>query len=293
MRRLWLDRSKEVSGFQGGDQDADAESSKRPRRPSDLFTPLLSGVDQPRPGLSGQVNDVPRIEASSSVRHRASTRRRRQGLLDLACHFDSVRKPHRAAFQFRAYAPDLFHQVRSICGLTDEEFLAGMHADKREKVSEGASGAYLYFTEDERFIIKTMDTTERHTLLEILPDYVQYLQRRPNSLITKFYGCYAVRFHGRLLNFVVMENVFHTAAGRRPGQAAVPRLQIHERYDLKGSWVNRHRQPLEKGKSVTCRYCHQTFRVGDSRYTIRCPQRFNRPHEANTVRMLKKRALMC
>ena len=34
---------------------------------------------------------------------------------------------------------------------------------------------------------------------------------------------------------------------------------LHERYDLKGSWVNRHRGRLEKGQYTTCRYCTQKF----------------------------------
>jgi hypothetical protein len=35
---------------------------------------------------------------------------------------------------------------------------------------------------------------------------------------------------------------------------------LHERYDLKGSWVNRHRTRIQKGQFVSCRFCNQKFR---------------------------------
>jgi DNA-directed RNA polymerase subunit RPC12/RpoP len=45
---------------------------------------------------------------------------------------------------------------------------------------------------------------------------------------------------------------------------------LHERYDLKGSWVNRHRERIEKGQYVRCRYCSLKFEYSDSyvRHTL-------------------------
>lgn len=34
---------------------------------------------------------------------------------------------------------------------------------------------------------------------------------------------------------------------------------INEKYDLKGSWVNRNATPPQDGRSATCSYCNQQF----------------------------------
>lgn len=34
---------------------------------------------------------------------------------------------------------------------------------------------------------------------------------------------------------------------------------IHEKYDIKGSWVSRNATPPQEGKMVTCTYCEQRF----------------------------------
>jgi len=69
-------------------------------------------------------------------------------------------------------------------------------------------------------------------LLKMLPSLHHYFRANPHSLITRFYGCHAVRVsHGDLMHVVVMGNVF------------ISPMTIHECYDLKGSWVNRSAGP--------------------------------------------------
>ena len=64
-------------------------------------------------------------------------------------------------------------------------------------------------------------------LLRMLPKYYEYLRTTPKTLLCRFYGCYAITMHGQSVYFVCMESLFHNAK------------QIHEKYDLKGSWVDR------------------------------------------------------
>ena len=65
------------------------------------------------------------------------------------------------------------------------------------------------------------------------------LEANKDSLIAKFYGCHAIRMYGQWIYFVVMENIFCSAK------------KLHERYDLKGSWVNRHAvKPIKKFRGV-------------------------------------------
>ena len=58
---------------------------------------------------------------------------------------------------------------------------------------------------------------------------------------------------------------------------------IHERYDLKGSWIHRLHSPPSVGQRVVCRQCGQHFRVGTRRDKNQCPARPNHQHEPNTI----------
>lgn len=65
-------------------------------------------------------------------------------------------------------------------------------------------------------------------LLSFLPAYTEYLSTHPHTLLTKFLGFHCVRLYTVKLYLVVMQSVFLT------------KRAIHERYDLKGSWIERH-----------------------------------------------------
>jgi hypothetical protein len=175
-------------------------------------------------------------------------------------------------FVFFDFVPGMFARVRMLSGITNYEYVRALQITKREKFSEGSSGAFLYFSDDERFIVKTMEREELAVLIEMLDEYVSHLERNPNSLVTRFLGCHAIRMYGRMMYFAVLNNVL-TGQGHA----------IHERYDLKGSWVNRHHKPIERGKFTDCRYCGEKFRVGDSARRNPCPARPNRGHAPHTV----------
>ena len=103
----------------------------------------------------------------------------------------------------------------------------------KERFTGGGSGAFLYFSQDRRFIVKTLSQvstlhkahthrrnspfTARYTLqpeakvlLEILPAYVNYMKRNPHTLVAKFLGCHSIRMYRRTMFFVVMENVLNS-----------------------------------------------------------------------------------
>ena len=68
-----------------------------------------------------------------------------------------------------------------------------------------------------------------------------------------------------------MANVFNTD------------LVIHNRYDIKGSWVNRNSELPKAGKKVTCRHCNRKYIYQGSRYNdFNCPLRLG-GHEPNVV----------
>lgn len=127
----------------------------------------------------------------------------------------------------------------------------------------------MFFSHDQQLIVKSMSDEESAFLRSIAPEYASFLLTNPDSLLTRFYGCHAIRLYGKTFNFVVMANLFSTDK------------IIHRRYDIKGSWVNRSAKHPSKGKRVTCRHCNAKFVFG-SADAENCPAQVGR-HEPNVV----------
>jgi hypothetical protein len=130
-------------------------------------------------------------------------------------------------FRFKDYCPHLFATVRKTCNVDPAEYAASFQKTCKEKFSEGRSGAFMFYSSDERCIAKTCNKEELFALYRIMPEYSVYMAENPNSLIVRFLGAHCITMYGVELYFVVMLNVF-------------PTFPLSERYDLKGSWVNRH-----------------------------------------------------
>lgn len=105
--------------------------------------------------------------------------------------------------------------------------------------------------------MKTVEKHEAQTLLSILDQYVTHLVKNPGSLLVRFFGLHSIRMYGNEFTFVVMKNVFPKG------------LQLNEKYDIKGSYINRNASLKVPGKMSTCRYCQEQFLEGSS---DRCPE---------------------
>jgi hypothetical protein len=154
---------------------------------------------------------------------------------------DEVTEGQAQAFQFVDYSPLVFAHIRELSNVSMDDYRESMNVnqflgkitnDQLAKFSDGRSDSFFIFSPDKKFILKTISAKEAAVLLKMLPSLHHYFRANPHSLITRFYGCHAVRVsHGDLLHVVVMGNVFSHP------------LAIHECYDLKGSWVNRSAGP--------------------------------------------------
>ena len=133
----------------------------------------------------------------------------------------------RQNFTFKDYCPELFGEIRTLSGIKHQDYIESLSTTTKERFSEGQSGSFLYFSGDMKYIVKTLTREDRLVLVRILPYYVAYLQSEPNSLIVRFFGCHSIMMYGQRINFVVMQNAFTDGTP-------------DERYDLKGSWINRH-----------------------------------------------------
>ena len=97
----------------------------------------------------------------------------------------------------------------------------------------GRSDAFIYFTHDKKFIIKTLNHREMETLRRTLRDMTEYYCSREGqySLLAKFFGVFTLYFQGRsAIHIAIMENIIP------------PTMTVTAVFDLKGSRV--HRQTL-------------------------------------------------
>uniref|UniRef100_K3WT33 PIPK domain-containing protein n=1 Tax=Globisporangium ultimum (strain ATCC 200006 / CBS 805.95 / DAOM BR144) TaxID=431595 RepID=K3WT33_GLOUD len=175
--------------------------------------------------------------------------------------------------RFTPYQPEAFAELRSAYGITAQDFVKSFETSTKPNISEGASGAFMFFSGDKRFIVKSMAEAECRFLCEIAEDYVEYLVAHPSSLITKFFGCFKITMYEKKFYFVVMENLFDVAEQG---------VQIHHRFDIKGSWVNRSYKRPRKGAKVKCRHCSMQFKYGAKKVLLQCPNVVGL-HEPNVV----------
>ena len=138
-------------------------------------------------------------------------------------------------FVFKDFAPAIFERIRLFNGVTNETYLESMVPEKllqsileSQKFSEGRSGSFFVFTNDKKFILKTVPKNEAQVLMKILPYYYKHLKRETNSFLIRIFGLVSMSMdHGMEIFVMIMANAFNT------------NNTIHEKYDLKGSWVRR------------------------------------------------------
>mmetsp|Transcript_32620 Transcript_32620/g.86026 ORF Transcript_32620/g.86026 Transcript_32620/m.86026 type:complete len:1083 (+) Transcript_32620:268-3516(+) len=149
--------------------------------------------------------------------------------------------PNSDVLKFVDYQPQIFQRIRESAGLNPVDYAESWTATTRESFSEGASGAFLFFSKDGEYIVKTTNREEMHVLDSIAHDYEQHLLNNPDSRLMRIYGAHSMEIYGQKLYFLVMNNIF-----------PAPRfnIKIDERYDLKGSWVNRQSGGYNKPRGI-------------------------------------------
>ncbi|EGZ23031.1 phosphatidylinositol-4-phosphate 5 kinase-like protein [Phytophthora sojae] len=169
-------------------------------------------------------------------------------------------RPRSEGVVFKDFAPHVFRRLREVAKVSSTSYRYSLQQTTKERVSEGKSGAFFYFTEDRKYVVKTLTNEELRFLLSILPKYYKFMKNHPDTFMTRFFGCHGLTMYGKTVFFVVMQSVFATS------------LQIHERFDLKGSWVGRLEGRKPTGTIATCKYCSAEYIVGgihDQRCDVR------------------------
>ncbi|GMF13739.1 unnamed protein product [Phytophthora lilii] len=178
-----------------------------------------------------------------------------------------------ASIRFTPYKPQAFAELRQAYGIKAADFMKSFQTSTKPNISEGASGAFMFFSGDKKYIVKSMAEEEARFLCEIAEKYTEYLTLNPCSLITKFYGCFKITMYDKRFYFIVMENLFDVMEEG---------VQIHHRFDIKGSWVNRSYKRPRGGAKVKCRHCSMMFKYGAKKSLLQCPNVVGL-HEPNVV----------
>ncbi|KAJ1977358.1 Phosphatidylinositol-4-phosphate 5-kinase [Dimargaris xerosporica] len=152
---------------------------------------------------------------------------------------DELTPSSRYDFKFKDYAPWVFRHIREAFRMDPADYLMSLTSKYilSEVGSAGKSGSFFYYSQDFRFIIKTIHHTEHRFMRRILPYYYEHVRTNPNTLVSRIYGLHRVKLpHHKKVHFVVMSNVFP------------PSKDIHETFDLKGSTRGRFLNEEEQQK---------------------------------------------
>lgn len=114
--------------------------------------------------------------------------------------------------KIRSHCPGIFREILQIYDLDEQVLINSLHPNKnREQIFKtnknssntndgGRSGSFFFFTQDQQFLVKTMTTYERKTLIGILPHLVKHLkeqkERKKLSLMAPIFGLYTVKIQG-------------------------------------------------------------------------------------------------
>uniref|UniRef100_A0A1L8DLS7 Putative phosphatidylinositol-4-phosphate 5-kinase n=1 Tax=Nyssomyia neivai TaxID=330878 RepID=A0A1L8DLS7_9DIPT len=148
---------------------------------------------------------------------------------------------HYSEFRFKIYAPIAFRYFRDLFGIQPDDFMMSMCSSPlRELSNPGASGSIFYLTDDDEFIIKTVQHKEGEFLQKLLPGYYMNLNQNPRTLLPKFFGLYCFQCNSKNVRLIVMNNLLPSY------------VRMHLKYDLKGSTYKRRASKAEmKKKSPT------------------------------------------
>ncbi|CAG9333428.1 unnamed protein product [Blepharisma stoltei] len=152
--------------------------------------------------------------------------------------------------KFRDYSPFIFERIRRRYGISANQYIKSLGVDMIMSsllqsefsslvglMSSGKSGSFFYYSDDGKYVVKTMTRDEYVFLRKILPEYYEHIMTYPDTLIPRFYGFHKLLSPrgGKTIKryIIVMGNVFSSGD------------EIHIRYDLKGSTYGRSTDPNE------------------------------------------------
>ncbi|KAI3502752.1 hypothetical protein L1887_31032 [Cichorium endivia] len=138
------------------------------------------------------------------------------------------RSANMAKYSVACLFPKEFLHLRSLCGLSEVDYISSLSRCKPWDAKGGKSKAFFAKTLDDRFIIKQINSTEFYSFHETALAYFAYMNTASETCLAKILGVYQVtdQKSGAKCDLMVQENI---AYGRK-----FARL-----YDLKGALYGR------------------------------------------------------
>ncbi|XP_060804399.1 phosphatidylinositol 5-phosphate 4-kinase type-2 alpha isoform X2 [Amyelois transitella] len=143
-------------------------------------------------------------------------------------------------FKIKEYCPLVFRNLRERFGIDDIDYKESLtRSQPTPDESSGKSGAKFYQSYDRLFILKTLTSEEVERMHSFLKHYHPYIvERHGKTLLPQYLGMYRLTVDGIEHYLVATRNVFSD------------HLNIHRKYDLKGSTVDREASEKELEKEL-------------------------------------------
>ena len=97
--------------------------------------------------------------------------------------------------RFVSYKPKAFSSIRERFGITPLVYAQSLAHTSHWRLSSGRSGAFMFYTQDMRMLVKTIDAAEMRFLVRVADQYEQYLRRESGSFLVKFFGVHALSLY--------------------------------------------------------------------------------------------------
>jgi predicted lipoprotein with Yx(FWY)xxD motif len=195
---------------------------------------------------------------------------------------------------FIEYMPACFRRIRAAASISTDDYIAQFRKTAKERITKGgASGAFFFFSNDDKFVAKSCSQSEFNMLLKYPPEFADYYESLEGkySFIGRVLGAYSLALYGTDIHFFVMSNLLCAK-----DDEGVP-FTFEERYDLKGSTVGRGVVHPDDGDRCTCTGCkvkftyvaksrraNQLFKIaGDDEYLLKCRCTVSGRHEPNLL----------
>ncbi|CAG2162198.1 unnamed protein product [Oppiella nova] len=141
-------------------------------------------------------------------------------------------------FKVKEYCPLVFQNLRDRFQIDDIDYVNSL--TKYQPIVRnggGRSGAKFYESYDHLFVLKTLTSDEVESMHHLLKEYHPYIvERHGKTLLPQYLGMYRLTVEGTETYICVMRNICSSG------------LNIHRKYDLKGSTVDREASEKERGR---------------------------------------------
>jgi 1-phosphatidylinositol-4-phosphate 5-kinase len=102
----------------------------------------------------------------------------------------------------------------------------------------GKSPSFFFFPDNNRLMLKTLKDSEHEIIFKkgFLLDYFKYIDKQPESLLTRIYGVYEMQIgeHTKI-SFILTDNM-----------VGLDHARVLRCFDLKGSLLGRHEKVTEE-----------------------------------------------